>query len=414
MEPVCHIDGFGPLPLVRPGSVEELGEVVRRAGLDGAALYPVGGGTQLGLGRPPIKAGFGVDLRGLDRVIDFPARDMTVTVQAGIGVARLQAMLAPENLRLPIDVPQADRATLGGIIATNISGPRRFGFGTLRDYVIGISAVNDEGREFKAGGRVVKNVAGYDLCKLLVGALGTLGIVTQVTLKLRPLAEEQALMCLETDPAGVEPLLTWLHGSRTRPVAVELLNRPAAADVFGRAGLAVPAADWAVIVGYEGNVEVVRWQVQQLVKEVGTACRLEARVGFTAGPLWDALVAGAGGPEPAVAFKANLLPSAVAAFCRAADRAAERPLLQAHAGSGIVWGRWPDGLNEARATELRSAWRAEAAKGQGGVVVHHCPPAWKKSLAVWDAPADAWLMRAVKEQFDPRRVFNPGRFVEGI
>src|SRR5262245_23645883 len=90
-------------------------------------------------------------MRGLDGVIDFPARDMTITVQAGITIAKLQALLAPENLRLPIDVPEPERATLGGILATNVSGPRRYGYGTLRDYVIGISAVNDEGNEFKAG-----------------------------------------------------------------------------------------------------------------------------------------------------------------------------------------------------------------------------------------------------------------------
>ena len=111
-------------------------------------------------------------------MIDYPARDMTITVQAGITLGRLQDLLAAENQRLPIDVPRADRATLGGGLAVNVSGPRRFGCGTLRDYVIGISIVNDEGQEIKAGGRVVKNVAGYDLCKLHVGALGTLGVIT--------------------------------------------------------------------------------------------------------------------------------------------------------------------------------------------------------------------------------------------
>src|SRR5262245_17199545 len=173
MSATCTIDGFGPLTVVRPGSVAELGEMVRRAASNNEAIYPVGGQTELDLGNPPTKPGTAVDMRGLDQVIDFPARDMTVTVQAGITIAKLQALLAPENLQLPIDVSQPARATLGGIIATNASGPRRYGYGTLRDYVIGISAVNDEGNEFKAGGRVVKNVAGYDLCKLLVGSLGT-------------------------------------------------------------------------------------------------------------------------------------------------------------------------------------------------------------------------------------------------
>src|SRR5262245_58022844 len=223
----CTIDGFGPLPVVRPVSVSVLGDVVRGAAAKNEAIYPIGGQTQLDLGNPPTKGGVAVDMRGLDQVIEFPARDMTVTVQAGITIAKLQALLAPENLQLPIDVPQPERATLGGIIATNVSGPRRLGYGTLRDYVIGISAVNDEGNEFKAGGRVVKNVAGYDLCKLLVGSLGTLGVITQVTLKLRPLPEETALVTLGCESAEVAGVLDQMHSSRTRPVCMELLNRPA-------------------------------------------------------------------------------------------------------------------------------------------------------------------------------------------
>src|SRR5262245_38483222 len=148
----------------------------------------------LDLGLPPSRSGLGIDLTALDRVIDYPARDMTITLEAGITLARLQALLAKEGQRLPVDVPRPEQATLGGALATNTSGPRRFGFGTWRDYVIGITTINDQGQETKAGGRVVKNVAGYDLCKLHIGALGTLGIISQVTLKLRPLPEENALV----------------------------------------------------------------------------------------------------------------------------------------------------------------------------------------------------------------------------
>src|SRR5262249_39044525 len=157
--------------------------LVRSAAAEGQALYPLGGRTMLDLGLPPERAGAGVDLRGLDQVIDYPARDMTITVQAGITLSRPADLLRGENQRPPADVPRAREATLGGALAANASGSRRFGFGTLRDYVIGISVINDEGNETKAGGRVVKNVAGYDLCKLHVGALGTLGIITQITLK---------------------------------------------------------------------------------------------------------------------------------------------------------------------------------------------------------------------------------------
>ena len=216
---VCRIDDFGPLTVVRPQSVAELGDLVRRASAERQALYPVGGGTMLDLGLPPSRPGWAVDVRSLNHVIDYPARDMTITVQAGVTVAELQRVLAAENQRLPVDVPRADRATLGGALAANVSGPRRYGFGTLRDYVLGISTVNDEGQEVKAGGRVVKNVAGYDLCKLHVGALGTLGVIVQATLKVRPIPEAQALLTLGCDAAGLEALLDRLHDSRTRPAA---------------------------------------------------------------------------------------------------------------------------------------------------------------------------------------------------
>ncbi len=289
-EQSCLIDGFGPVPIVRPGSTAALRELVQQAAAQRTALYPIGGRTMLGLGAPPALNGQAVDLSNLAEVIDFPARDMTITIQAGITVDRLREILAKENLTLPIDVPAADRATLGGALATNTSGARRYGFGTLRDYVIGISAVNDEGNEFSAGGRVVKNVAGYDLCKLLVGSLGTLGIITQVTLKLRPVTEEQALVTLACSSGALESVLQQVHGSRTRPAVFDLLDPLAGQEIFRQARLPDPEGAWVVLVGFQGNAEAVNWQVQQLVREVGTSAgALEALVGFTAGPLWQAL-----------------------------------------------------------------------------------------------------------------------------
>jgi glycolate oxidase FAD binding subunit len=411
-QPTCTIDGFGPLPLVRPDSVQTLSELIKQAAATSGALYPVGGQTMLSIGNTPTKPGQAVDMRGLANVIDFPARDMTVTVQAGITMRALSEMLAKENLRLPIDVPNAERATLGGVIAANVSGPRRLGYGTLRDYVIGISALNDEGREFKAGGRVVKNVAGYDLCKLLVGSLGTLGIITQVTLKLRPLAEHQAIACIGCDASQLEPLLAAIHGSRSRPICVELLNATATRIVFDQAGIATPETPWTLLVGYDGNFDATDWQLQQLVREIGAHGQLKAYVDYTGASLWNAVVEFAGSPERAIAFKANLLPNALAAFCQSADPDCA---LCAHAGSGIVLGQWPASMNMDRAASTLTAWRERAAQAQGTVVVSSCPAAWKSTLNVWGPlPNDVVLMREVKAAFDPKRIFNPGRFVDGI
>ena len=405
----CSIDGAGPFPVVRPGSVVEVGDLVRRAAADGQALFPLGGRTTLGVGLPPARAGLGVDVRGLAQVIDYPARDMTITVQAGIGFAQLQELLRSENQRLPVDVPGADRATLGGALAANVSGPRRYGFGTLRDYVIGISTVNDEGHETKAGGRVVKNVAGYDLCKLHIGALGTLGIITQVTLKLRPLPEETALVILRCDAGQLNVLLDQLHDSRTRPVAIDVLN--------ARSAHALPnvgAASWAIIVGFEESREAVHWQVQQLIKELspGKPQGLDVLAGAAAAPLWQALTEFRLLPQAVLTFKANLLPHAVADFCRQADALAPAPLLQAHAGSGIVLGHITGDLTLDGAAALLRELHTLAAKARGNVVVLACPPAWKATLPVWGLPRGDWaLMRAVKEKLDPHGLFNPGRFL---
>lgn len=410
--PSLLIDGFGPLPVSRPTSVAQLGDVVRQAVTDNQALYPVGGGTLLDYGHPPTRAGCAVSLAALDQVVDFPARDMTITVQAGITVQRLQDLAASEKLRLPIDVPRGAQATLGGVLAANVSGPRRYGYGTLRDYVIGINAVNDEGREFKAGGRVVKNVAGYDMCKLLVGSLGTLGLITQVTLKLRPVPEEQALVILGCPDNGLADLLNRLHESRTRPACLELLNHPAAQRLGAQAGVEMPPARWVVVVGFDGNSEAVNWQVQQLVKEAGSQGALEALVGFPTRPVCAAL--GESSDMGLATFRASVPSSATADFCRSI-LGGEDLFLQSHAGNGIVLGHLVGDWSMARAGETLATWRRLAAERGGHVVITRCPSEWKKTLSVWGPPPrDAWLMREVKKKLDPRNLFNPGRFVDGI
>jgi len=408
------IDDFGPIPVVRPASVAELGDVVRRAAAENQVIYPLGGRTMLGYGLPPTKLGLGVDLRGLAEVIEYPARDMTITVQAGITLARLCDILRPENQRLPIDVPRADQVTLGGALAVNASGPRRYGHGTLRDYVIGISAVNDEGHEIKAGGRVVKNVAGYDLCKLFIGSLGTLGIISQVTLKLRPLPEEQALVELGCSAGGLGSLMDALHGSRTRPICLEVLNDAAVRALNPQIAGILPETPRVVLVGFEEKRETVSWQVQQLVKELpaGAVSSLEARIGSTAEALWRGLIEFAAWPDARLTFKANLLPSAVPGFFEQAAALPDSVRLQAHAGNGIVIGHADSTLTLERARTMLSLLQSTAAAAQGNIVIFRCPSAWKATLPVWGTPrGDLGLMREVRDKLDPKRRFNPGRFL---
>ena len=192
---------------------------------------------------------------------------MTIGVQAGIAISA-PGGTGEGGQWLPIDVALPEKAALGGAIALNESGPRRFGHGTLRDYVIGISFVTDDGVEVKAGGRVVKNVAGYDLMKLQIGAVGTLGVVTQVTLKVKPKPEASAAVVFGCAAESIGPVLDLLHGSKSRPVAVELMN----SEAWRAAGVNPPVdSGWVITVGFEEKSATVKWQFATLFEELKSA-----------------------------------------------------------------------------------------------------------------------------------------------
>ncbi|HEV3238313.1 MAG TPA: FAD-binding oxidoreductase, partial [Gemmataceae bacterium] len=379
-------------------------------------VCPMGGGSKLSQGLPTTCPGVLVDMRALSQVIDYPARDMTITVQAGITFAKLNEILATENQRLPIDVPFPERATLGGAIATNTSGPRRYGFGTFRDYVIGITTINDEGQETKAGGRVVKNVAGYDMCKLHIGACGTLGIISQVTLKVKPRPEQQAFVVAGCHDNELARMLDAVHESRTQPVCVDVLNSALSQRLGEKIGLNLPTSAWVLLLGFEHNREAVDWQVDQIRRElaalsIGTLLIVK---GIEADPIWQALTEASFDPSASLLFKANLLPSGTADFCSYLNSLSFKPGLHAHAGNGIVIGQ----LNSIPYLESAKDFIQEALTKtqthQGNLVVLKCPVAWSKALPIWGAPrGDNWLMRAVKNKLDPKGLFNPGRFVDG-
>jgi glycolate oxidase FAD binding subunit len=417
------LDELGSLPAMQPASVAQLCELVLRAAAEGHAIYPVGGQTMLDLGLPPSKPGMPVDLRRLDQVIDYPARDMTVTAQAGITIAKLQSLLKGENQQLPIDVPLPERATLGGALAVNSSGPRRYGYGTLRDYVIGISVVNDEGHEIKAGGRVVKNVAGYDLCKLYIGSLGTLGIITQVTLKVKPRPQSVRLLTLPCPGENFADLLNRLHESRTRPMCIDVLSRAAdealSQQLDGTADLgpSLPANWWRPIVGFDGNPTTVAWQIKQLSEELPEdsrrlSCELaDADAEVLLARLADFLL----WPEAKLTLKANVLPHMTAEFSKHVLAFSPALVLQIHAGNGIVIIHQPGDSTQEQTQELVQRLSEWASAAGGNLIVQRAPAAWKKTLPVWGRPRDdAWLMREIKAKLDSRGLFNPGRFVAGI
>jgi glycolate oxidase FAD binding subunit len=407
-----------PLPLtdtLTPASQEELAAAVGECARTRTAVYPLGGGTSLDYGLVPKQSGVGLSLEKLNRVVDYPARDMTITVEAGIRLGELTRVLAEERQWLPIEAPASDRATLGGLVATAWCGPRRYGWGTVRDYVIGISAVDGRGMPFKGGGRVVKNVAGYDFCKLLTGSLGTLGVITQVTLKIRPLPATTAFVaCPLADWDQAERLLAALVDSAATPSAIELVTGPAWSKIVPTDSSGVGT----LLVGLDGSAVEVKWMIERLHAELAAlgAVRCETLAADAARPLWDELREFSGRPDAPLVVKASLRSSATVDFVRLVRSIDPQASVQAHAGSGVVIARF----NAFTAADVSRTLigRLQPATVAGGGHVVLLSSAFASDLtrqAVWGGADDAtaWMVK-VKQQFDPQNLLNPGRFVYGF
>jgi glycolate oxidase FAD binding subunit len=329
---------------------------------------------------------------------------MTVTVEAGLTWEKLQKLLRAENQWLPVDVPNPNRATVGGAIAANLSGPRRLGSGTLRDFLIGLTFVSDEGVEVKAGGRVVKNVAGYDLMKLHTGALGTLGLITQATFKVKPRPEKSLLLSFGVMADNLAAVLDLLHASASRPSAIEVLNSPVAAAC----GITTDRP-WVVVVGFEEKSATVAWQKATLLDDLKSITWSDVA---EQGPgLWEKLTALQCRPESEAIWKISTLPGSVATVVTRLT-ALHPYLIHAHACNGIVWVHAPAGLFRDAASISSSGIEQTLATFEARYIVRRCPSAWKTEIRVWGRDTgDRSLMRHVKATLDPKNRFNPGRFV---
>src|SRR5437016_5256298 len=273
------VEGRTPDAAVFPGSVEEVSAVIALVGEFGLPVIPWGGGTAASVGLPSARAGLVLGLRRLNRLVEHEPGDLTVTVEAGTTVGELQAALRGRGQWLSLDPADAERATIGGVLATNASGPRRHLYGTARDLLIGVTVVTAEGAIVRGGGKVVKNVAGYDLPKLFVGSYGTLGVIVEATFKLRPRPDDERLMCVGFDrlkDAGAA--VRALMASDLIPSAVELLDGTAAFGGGGTGGAlglgptlagaapAPPTPGAVLVVGFDGLGEQVEWQCAELTR----------------------------------------------------------------------------------------------------------------------------------------------------
>ncbi len=402
-----------------PANADEVAKCIAECADSNRAIYPLGGTSGLEQGVGPWKEGIGLSTSALTNVIDFPARDLTITVQAGMTMAELARVLKDEQLELPIDVPHANAATVGGVIAANWNGPRRYGLGCVRDHVIGISAVDGRGIAFQGGGRVVKNVAGYDFCKLLTGSFGTLGVITQVTLKLRPLAaSRQLLLASCTDWDQVESLLNAQVDTACPLAGLELLSGNALqqwAEVFSTEDSQAPDGSpvAAVTAWVEGTVTESDWIVETLTAEWKSKCDHVATISETDQEARvESLINLPASDDWLIGLKATVLPSGVPGMTQAALQLHPDASVQAHAASGIVLIGFPAppdcGLDTALTREL-----TPLAKEFGGAVqvLHNRTNAELTRHSIWGAHPKSQWMEAVKRQFDPNDILNPDRFL---
>ncbi len=401
----------------------EVADRIRAAYDASRAVFPVGGGTALNYGVPPLKPGQQLDLTGLNRIVDYTPRDMTILVEAGVRMTDLAAALAAEGQHLPIDVPRASEATLGGVVATNWSGPRRYGHGTIRDYVIGIHAVDGRGIAFKGGGRVVKNVAGYDFCKLLTGSLGTLGVITQLALKVKPLPESTGTVvaaCADAATAGI--LLDRLATLPAPPVAIDYLLSPnwqVPTTTRSRQAEIGPHSPHLVI-RVEGTQAETDWladQIQTALQQAG-GMSVALLTPNDAGALWKRQIEfadrGAGDvPDNSpLVIKIAVPPSTVTKLVAQIVAFDPDCSIQAHAGSGVIIARFAKFGHSDLTPVLVGKLRPAAVKLGGSLVVASSTLDGLTPHLIWGGRTDAIvLMENIKRKFDPRNILNPGRFV---
>lgn len=418
--PEYVVDGVRPQLMVWPGTVEEVAAVLRRAHEAGWAVVPAGYGTGLFLGNPPERVDLVISTTRLNQILDYEPADLTASVQAGCSLDQFNQTIGQHGQWLPLDPPQPDRATLGAIAAVADYGPLRLGFGVPRDYVIGLQVVQADGRQLKTGGRVVKNVAGYDLNKLFVGSFGTLGIMTQLNLKVRPRPDTEATCLMAHGDAPVlDDVVRALAVSELAPAAVEMLSRP----VTERLSLPCPPACAALLVRFIDSEPAVRHQVRRL-REIAHWHDVpsEELTEEMAERLWCSIRDIAADPDINLSLRISGLPAEIQFWLTnlagvfSDGRYTMETLSHHRSGVARAVVRFDptETLDEELADKLRQL-RRSCQERNAALIIERAPVALKKRLDVWgEVGATAELMRALKRQFDPNRTLNPGRFVAGI
>jgi glycolate oxidase FAD binding subunit len=391
-----QVDGVTPGLVARPADTDQVSEVLRAAAAHGLTVVPRGRGTKMSWGAPPMSVDVLLDVSALDEVLEHAAGDLIVATQAGVSLAGLQDVVGRGGQRLALDETVAG-ASVGGTIAANTSGPHRLATGTARDLLIGITMVRADGVVAKAGGKVVKNVAGYDIGKLLIGSYGTLAVVTEAIFRLHPVPPTRRWLSTPVpDPAQAQAGVQSVLHAQAVPAAIEV-DWPANGQ----------AAVHVLLEGREDGVEGRAATVHSLLGDATTESSDAPSAGATYP--WDTA---ATGDDRATCLKLTFALSGLADVLTTAGETGLH--VRGSAGTGVAYAALAPGTPvESVDTTLRKI-RETCTRARGTAVVVDAPAAVKAAVDVWGPVPALDLMRRVKDEFDPDHRLAPGRFVGGI
>ena len=425
------IDGKKPKVIVFPKTIDEVSKVVAYANQQHLTVIPRGSGTKMGMGGIPKKIDIILSTSQLNRITDSDCENLTLSAECGITLKEVQKSLAKvgKGYFLPLDPPYTEKATLGGIVATNSSGPKRLLYGTARDMIIGTKAVFPNGDIVISGGKTVKNVSGYDMCKLLIGSYGTLGILCEMTFKLLPLPEKEATLLLSF--ARIEETDGFVHelrGSQLIPSSIETLNAVAVQKMKYSMSMP-PNGNYLVAVGLEGVAESIDRQIFEM-GEVGKKYGVLDAVTLDSErhqAFWISIRDFAERLTETYAnlicLKSNVLISKIGETLGSYEKIARESGIDCaficHSGNGIVYSYiLPEKNFQSKIEsfiELIGKLTSEAVRNEGNLVVESSPLLIKKKVEVWgQSRSDYLVVRRLKEQIDPVGILNRGRFVGGI
>jgi glycolate oxidase FAD binding subunit len=431
-----EVDGVRPAAAVFAKSPEEIAELLQFAASEKLTVIPCGTRTKLGVGMPPARYDIALDVSRMNRVLAYEPRDLTLGVEPGMRFSTLATTLAAEKQFLPLNPPFFQRATIGGILATDSASPLRHSYGGPRDFVLGLEFVTGDSAIAKSGGRVVKNVSGYDLHKLLIGSLGTLAVITRANFKTFPTPPEQVVFVAAFDDASAAlGFCTALARSPLSALQVDVIS-PDAAQVFSAHSdteIALPTQRWCVVISAAGNARVVERHRRELpvIAEQANASGLVALGDTVQSMKVAAALLGRVRELPALAVSANAaatifriaaVPSTMAVVTHRLGALAKEHAMPAALvlrSYGLIYFVLLPTTSDVTAFGKLAKFSEAVFHVSDELGAHarieFAPTELKRAVNVWGAPRpDFELMRRVKKVFDPQNVLSPGRFVGGI